>query len=377
MEREAPRLIAVPFHDGLMEVDRGRGPGAILDAAGRRTPDAGRRTPDAGRRTPGTIAPPGPAEPARVFAVATRLAERVREVRAGGGFPVVLAGDCNSCLGTVAGCGPDGLAVVWFDAHPDFDDPDDSGSGSLDAMGLALLTGRGWQALRATIPGLVPLPERDVALLGVRDFEPAQRERLARSDVHVVPGGAWSEARASEALDAVRSRVARVYLHVDLDVLDRAKGSPTATAPPTASAPSSCSAPSPSSRPASRSARRPSPRTSRRATPAAWPGSSRASSRRLACSTPRSRAATTRSWCPATSSSARPSCRCASRPPSTCARGCARTSKPSDVQELLERRVRRPRLADEILAAVAPLTREGMTEEREAARLDDSRRDAR
>src|SRR5436853_508160 len=36
-------------------------------------------------------------------------------------------------------------------AHADFDDPEENVSGFFDVMGLAMLTGRGWSALRATI----------------------------------------------------------------------------------------------------------------------------------------------------------------------------------------------------------------------------------
>jgi arginase len=208
----APRVIAVPFHDGLAEFDRGRGPGALLAAAGIDAAES--------------IAAPDPDAPeaARVFTVACRLAERVRIACDEGAFPLVLAGDCNSCLGTVAGCKADGLGAVWLDAHADFDTPADSASGSLDAMGLAMLTGQGWDALRATVPGLAPIDVRDVALLGVRDLEPAQRERLARSRLRVVRGGPWADARLGEELDDLRRRVGRVYLHVDLDVLDPSEG---------------------------------------------------------------------------------------------------------------------------------------------------------
>ena len=77
-------------------------------------------------------------------------------------FPLVFAGNCNSGLGTTAGAGPQGLGVVWFDAHADFDDPEENESGFFDVMGLAPLTGRGWRALRHTIPGHAPIPERNV-----------------------------------------------------------------------------------------------------------------------------------------------------------------------------------------------------------------------
>jgi arginase len=87
--------------------------------------------------------------------------------------------NCNSALGTTAGVGADDLGVVWFDAHADFDDPEENDSGFFDVMGLAMLTGRGWRALRQTIPGHVPIPEQNVILGAVRDLEPYQRERLA------------------------------------------------------------------------------------------------------------------------------------------------------------------------------------------------------
>src|SRR6185503_13617057 len=86
------------------------------------------------------------------------------------------------------------------------------------------LTGAAWDALRQTVPGLAPIDEADVVLLAVRDLEPYQRERLAGSRARVVPGGDWSAPETEVALDALRERVGRVYLHVDLDALDPSEG---------------------------------------------------------------------------------------------------------------------------------------------------------
>lgn len=206
------RFIAAPFHDGVRNVDRGRGPEALLAAAHVATFEA-----------VGPIDASAP-EAARVFEVARRLAGRVRAARADGMFPLVLAGDCNSCIGTVAGCGTDDLSVIWFDAHPDFDTPDASRSGSLDAMGLALLTGEaGWTALRETV-GLSPIAEGDVVLVGVRDFEPGQRERLRASRIRWLEGDRFTDGDLETALDEQRLRTPRAYLHIDLDVLDTREG---------------------------------------------------------------------------------------------------------------------------------------------------------
>src|SRR4051812_44955715 len=202
----AARVIVGPFDNGLPGV--GMGPGAEkLGAAfaARETVEA----PDAG-------AP----EIARVIELDRRLAARVRAAR---GLPLVLAGNCSSCLGTVAGIGPDRLGVVWFDAHADFDTPEDNLSGSFDVMALAILTGSGWTALRQTIPGFAPIAERDVILAGVRDLEPHQRERLARSDIRVV-GGAFDLAARRAQPDELAAAVDRVSLHVALDALGAAAG---------------------------------------------------------------------------------------------------------------------------------------------------------
>ena len=217
------RLLASPYHDGLESVDRGRGPTRLLEAAHASGALTALQVP-VSVETVGPVDPASP-EAARVFVLSRRLAERVRSAVTDGAFPIVLAGDCNSCLGTVAGCGTEGLGVVWFDAHADFDSPEDSRSGSLDGMGLAMLTGRGWQALRETVPGLAAIAEDRVVLAAVRDLEPAQWERLRSSRIRTIEGGNFSEADFRVALEALHECAGRVYLHIDLDSLDPSEGS--------------------------------------------------------------------------------------------------------------------------------------------------------
>lgn len=209
------RVVLSPYHDGLEEVGRGQGPARLLGAF--------RAT---GRLSVEKIGPVDPAQPeaARVFSVATQLAQHVRSAIRDGAFPLVLAGDCNSCLGTVAGCEDEGLGVVWFDAHADIDTPENTSSGSLDAMGLALLTGHGWRVLRTTVPGLEPVDEARVMLVGVRAFEPGQRRRLQASRMRVLEGDRFSDADFDAAMHELRTRAPRLYLHIDLDALDPAEG---------------------------------------------------------------------------------------------------------------------------------------------------------
>ncbi|HEY6778172.1 MAG TPA: arginase family protein [Thermoleophilaceae bacterium] len=218
MPREL-RLICHPFHNGLEGIDMGAGPLRLV----------GDPSISDELRAQGwdlqleTIETPDPNDPeiVRIAEGDRRLARRVRAAHEGGAFPLVLAGNCNSCLGTVAGLGP--VGVVWFDAHADFDTPDRS-LGFFDGMGLAILTGNGWELLRQTIPGFMPVDERDVVLVGVRDLEEHQRAPLDASAMRILPGPSFDSTGFLHALDELRQRASRTYLHIDLDVLDTSEG---------------------------------------------------------------------------------------------------------------------------------------------------------
>jgi arginase len=204
------QVITWPFQDGLPDIGMGAGPAVLA------------------RGLPGTpvAIPPVPArrpEIGRIMELDRRLAAAVHAAVEAGALPLVLAGACMSAVGTVSGAGADGLGVVWLDAHADFDTPEDNMSGFFDVMALAVVTGAGWKALRETVPGYAPVPEDRVVLAGVRDLEPYQRARLGRSAVRALPGAFTAEDLAA-ALDELRERVDRVYLHVDLDVLDSRAG---------------------------------------------------------------------------------------------------------------------------------------------------------
>jgi len=215
------RLINWPFHNGLSGISMGAGAARMAhDAELRRSLDALGWRVAYEEIEPVEVSAP---EVTRVIELVRRLAMRVASAMSAGALPLVLAGNCNSSLGTVAGAGATELGVVWFDAHADFDDPDENTSGFFDVMGLAMLTGRGWDALRKTVPGHAAIPEENVVLAGVRDLEPYQWRTLERSNVGAVPGDV-DPREFESALDELGSRVSRVYLHVDLDSIDSAEG---------------------------------------------------------------------------------------------------------------------------------------------------------
>ncbi len=158
-----------------------------------------------------------------IFKVNALLAEKVREAVAAGRFPLILAGNCNSCLGTLAGLGSANIGVAWFDGHGDFHTPETTQSGFFDGFSLNIAVGRSWIALAKTICGFNPVPEPNVILAGVRDLDPAEEELLRTSAIAICH---YEEIRSSGVagltprLDSLAGRVRSVYVHVDLDVLD-------------------------------------------------------------------------------------------------------------------------------------------------------------
>lgn len=214
-------VIAVPFDSGHRGLRMGAGPEHLLNNG------LGEALRLAGLSPSVTTVRPGgdpPAVLATAFEIAGLVSARVREAVSGGDFPLVLSGNCNASVGTLAGAGPERIGIVWFDAHPDFNTPESTTTGFTDGMGLAIAVGHCWRTMAGAVPGFSPVAEANVVLAGIRDAQPAEKERLAASDVAVVDAdrlGRPGLPAFAAALDDMKVRgVARVYVHLDLDVLD-------------------------------------------------------------------------------------------------------------------------------------------------------------
>lgn len=134
---------------------------------------------------------------------------QVDDALAAGRRPLLLASDCSICLTTLAAVtrhAPD-AHVLWLDAHGDFNTPATTPSGFLGGMCLAAACGR-WD------PGLdvPPIEPARVVMCGVRDLDAGERVEVELAGVRLE--------RPSRVADALRAQ--RVYVHLDLDVLDPA-----------------------------------------------------------------------------------------------------------------------------------------------------------
>jgi arginase len=164
---------------------------------------------------------------------ALRLADAVATALAASRFVVVAGGDCSILLGCLAGARRTGrCGLLHVDGHRDFYHPGnyDAGSrlGSAAGMDLALATGRGELLLTHwPVTGKPLVNDDDVIQIG--DREPAETgpgsldRPIARWPVQDVLRDGTAEV-AGRALGHLRHQgLDRVWLHVDLDVLDHSE----------------------------------------------------------------------------------------------------------------------------------------------------------
>lgn len=128
---------------------------------------------------------------------------------------VVIGGDCSVTVAALAALpsGLDDLAVVWCDAHPDMHTPDTSPSGAFSGMALRAVLGEGEEQL-ALRPGI---PRDRVVAVGVRTPDEAESEQLEGLTLLSAADLEREEALA-DAVQATGAR--RVWVHIDVDVLD-------------------------------------------------------------------------------------------------------------------------------------------------------------
>lgn len=166
-------------------------------------------------RTVGTPAPPVDDDWSESLPAArevlTGLRSALRTALDDGALPVLATNTCAASLATlpeVAERYPDAV-VLWVDAHGDFNTPDTTASGYLGGMALAAACGL-WESGHGA--GLVP---SQVALVGARDIDPAERELLDSAGVRIF-------SPAASTPDAVRASAGDrpVWIHVDWDVLE-------------------------------------------------------------------------------------------------------------------------------------------------------------
>lgn len=208
-------IIEVPFHLGLEEVAVGKGPKQLLSAGLDQVLGHGEMPALVSHVRLRDLRSQGPDA---VVDVNRALKQAVQQAIEEETIPVVLAGNCNSAIGTLAGIETPRVGIVWFDRHPDFHTPETSISGNIEGMTLSILTGHCHQEMRERIGLERIISEHDVVLACFWDVETGEKERLEESWINAHP--ADSLGLLPVALDQLRERVDGVYLHIDTDFLE-------------------------------------------------------------------------------------------------------------------------------------------------------------
>lgn len=144
--------------------------------------------------------------------------QRIRELIAQAITPdtVLIGGDCSVTVAALDAIDRDDLAIVWCDAHPDLHTPDTSPSGAFSGMALRAVLGEGEPQL-ALSPGI---PRDRVVTVGARIVDDEEEEPLAGLTQLSVDDLNDPDALA-EAVAATGA--SRVWVHIDVDVLDPAE----------------------------------------------------------------------------------------------------------------------------------------------------------
>jgi arginase len=136
------------------------------------------------------------------------------------GTPIAVGGDCGIALAPVAAAAaahPGELAVLWLDAHPDLNTPETSPSGAFNGMVLRAIAGDGADGLAAG-PDARVHPSK-LVLGGIRAIDDGEQEFIDAHGVTVLTVEDLSDpTMVVAALEETGAR--RVFIHVDLDVLD-------------------------------------------------------------------------------------------------------------------------------------------------------------
>ncbi len=118
----------------------------------------------------------------------------------------------------------------------DFNTPETTTTGFLDGMGLAMASGRCWKALLDTIPGFKPVSDNCIVHVGSRDLDPEERNMLLEANIPLIVPDPTNEAALltglNDAMVALKAHADRIYLHIDMDVLDTGQGQPNHLAVP-------------------------------------------------------------------------------------------------------------------------------------------------
>ncbi|MDF1760939.1 MAG: arginase [Coxiellaceae bacterium] len=164
-----------------------------------------------------------------VIRYSTHIAKRtakavVREERF-----LTIGGDHSCAIGTWSGAAHQlrakgDMGLLWIDAHIDAHTPCTSDTGNIHGMPVAHLLGQGEERLRHLLDNQDKLKPENIALIGIRSFEPPEQELVERLGVRVYYIEEVLERGIdvvlNEAYQRVNQNTAAYGISIDIDGFD-------------------------------------------------------------------------------------------------------------------------------------------------------------
>jgi arginase len=155
----------------------------------------------------------------------------VKDALEHGCFPLLLGGDHSLTIGSGSAMADhyreegQSIGVLWVDAHTDMNTPETTPSGNIHGMSLAVLAGRGPEALTSLMGGQTPAVDpKNICVIGARDIDEEEKAVVREAGIRVFTMTEVDErgisACVDEALERLNDGTAGFHLSYDLDGLD-------------------------------------------------------------------------------------------------------------------------------------------------------------
>ncbi|MFB5944818.1 arginase [Albibacterium profundi] len=178
-----------------------------------------------------------------ILTVSERVADEVKKTYHEERFPVVLAGDHSTAMGTIAGIRKafpkKRLGVVWIDAHADIHSPYTTPTGNVHGMPIAVSldednlankinkpdqeTINYWFQLK-NIGAIVPkIQARDLIYIGVRDVEAPEASLIKKKKIKNISVANFRKLGVERIVNDITSYLEQcdmIYVSFDVDSMD-------------------------------------------------------------------------------------------------------------------------------------------------------------
>jgi arginase len=152
-----------------------------------------------------------------VVEMCSNLRDRAAEALAAGEHPVLIGGDHSMAMGSIAATAAHHgrVAVIWVDAHADFNTMESSPTGNPHGMPLAVSCGIGDSRLTGMYKQFVS--PQDVVLIGARDIDPDEQALLVQYGIWCVTVEQLRELGIETLVKGIAYRFRGVPVHLSFD----------------------------------------------------------------------------------------------------------------------------------------------------------------